>query len=104
MNKEETVKSKPKKSLPRYRLKLLLIALPVIIPLSLVYTPIFWVNLLMFIDFYTPWVLFESPLYDKYHNFLVNRLQERSEEPLIEISAENATMENIVKLSKSFTW
>ena len=81
-----------------------LYSLPIIIPLSMVYTPIFWVNICMLVDFYTPWVLFESPMYEKYHNFLISRLDERPEMPLIEIPAEEASFDKIAKLTKGFTW
>mmetsp|Transcript_23830 Transcript_23830/g.32645 ORF Transcript_23830/g.32645 Transcript_23830/m.32645 type:complete len:369 (+) Transcript_23830:28-1134(+) len=75
-----------------------------VIALSLVYLPSFWVGVLLLVDYYTPWVLFESELYDKYHNFIVGRLPERPELPLMEIPYTEASMENIVKLSKGFTW
>lgn len=78
--------------------------LVVAIAISLVYLPSFWVSLAVLVDFYTPWILFESPLYDKYHNFLIDRLPERQEIPLLEITPEEATLENIAKLSKGFTW
>lgn len=80
-----------------------LVVLPLIVAASLVMLPGFWVNLLLFVDFYTPWVLFESPLYDKYHDFLVGRLPERPELPLQEITPAEASYENLLKLSKGFT-
>ena len=58
----------------------------------------------MLVDFYTPWVLFESPMYEQYHNFLISRLDERPEMPLIEIPAEEASFDKIAKLTKGFTW
>jgi hypothetical protein len=81
----------------------LLAALPVLIALSLVYLPSFWVNLAILVDFYTPWVLFDSPLYDSYHNFLVSRLTEKPEIPLMEVTPAEATFENLQKLSNGFT-
>jgi hypothetical protein len=69
-----------------------------------IYTPSLWVNLMVLVDFYTPWIAFESPIYTSYHKFLVDRLPEREEQPLIEIPASEASMENIIKLTKGFTW
>lgn len=80
------------------------ILIPVLIALSLVYTPNFWVFLAVLVDYHTPWVLFDSPLYEKYHQFLVNRLPEIDEKPLIEIHHTEATFENLNKLSKGFTF
>ena len=88
----------------RSRTPLFLALLTVLIPFSIVYTPSVWINVMLFVDFYTPWIAFESPMYEAYHTFLVNRLEERDEKPLIEISKEEATLENIIKLSKGFTW
>jgi hypothetical protein len=76
----------------------------VAIALSLVYVPSFWVNVCILVDFYTPWKLYESDLYEKYHQFLVSRLEEKEEQPLIEITPAEATPENLLKLSKGYTW
>ncbi len=84
--------------------KKLIVLLPILIAVSLVYLPGFWVNVLMVVDFYTPWVLFDSPLYDKYHHFLVDNLPEKPEVPLIEIPASEASYDNLMKLSKGFTF
>eukprot|EP01031_Cornospumella_fuschlensis_P038333 gene38333-46584_t len=78
--------------------------IPVLIVVSLVYWPLFWVNIFVLVDFYTPWVLFESPLYDKYHHFLVSRLTEKPEIPLPEISAADATYEYLYNVSHGFTF
>ena len=88
---------------PTRMAKTLLVLLPVIIAASLVLVPSFWVNVFMLVDFYTPWVLFDSPLYDKYHHFLVDNLPERPEIPLQEIPKEQANYENLSKLSNGFT-
>lgn len=58
----------------------------------------------MFIDFYTPWVLFESNLYDGYHQFLVSNLKEKPELPIPELTPEEATVTNILKVSNGFTF
>jgi hypothetical protein len=76
----------------------------VILALSVVYVPSIWVNLLILVDFYSSWVLFESPFYNSYHQFLVNRLSEKSEIPLPEIPASEATYENVMKASHGFTF
>ena len=81
-----------------------LIVLPVLIGVSLVYFPSFWVTICLFVDYYTPWILFESPLYDQYHQFLVNTLTEKPEIPLPEITAEEATYDYLFKRSDGFTF
>lgn len=81
-----------------------LVIIPVLVAVSLVYLPNFWVFLAVLIDYHTSWVLFDSPLYEKYHQFLVSRLPVRDEIPLIEIHHSEATFENLNKLSKGFTW
>lgn len=74
------------------------------IALSLVLVPSFWVNVFILVDFYTPWILFESKLYDQYHQFLISRLEEREEQPVIEITPAEANAETLFKLSKGYTW
>lgn len=82
----------------------LVVVLPVLIAISLVYLPSFWVSVLVLVDYYTPWVLFESPLYDQYHQFLVSRLPEKPEIPLQEIDASEATREKVIELTKDYTF
>src|SRR5689334_16658311 len=77
---------------------------PILIAVSLVYLPSFWVNVAVFVDYYTPWVLFDSKIYDMYHHFLVDRLPERPEIPLPEIPASEATYEKAYELSKGFSF
>lgn len=84
--------------------KALILLLPVLIAVSLVYLPALWVNIFMLVDFYTPWVLFDSKLYDQYHHFLVDNLPVKPEVPLIEISRSEANYDNLYKLSKGFTF
>lgn len=84
--------------------KVLLVLIPVLVAVSLVYLPNFWVFLAVLIDYHTPWVLFDSPLYEKYHQFLLSRLPVRDEMPLKEIHHTEATFENLSKLSNGFTW
>ena len=82
----------------------IVLVLPVLLALSLVYAPYYWVNLFVLIDYLTPWVLFDSPLYDAYHNFLVDRLPERAEYPLPEITPAEVSKANIEKLTKMYTF
>ncbi len=84
--------------------KSLFILLPVLVAISLVYLPRFWVNIFVLVDFYTPWVLFESSLYDKYHHFLVDNLPVKPDIPLLEITKEEANYDNLYKLSNGFTF
>lgn len=79
-------------------------AITILLALSTVYFPHFWVAVLVLVDFYTPWVLMTSELYSKYHNFIVSRLPERPELPLQEINANEASFEIIEKLTKGFTF
>lgn len=83
---------------------LLIIVLPVIIALSLVYLPNFWIYIFMTIDYLTPWVLFDSPLFDSYHNFLISKLPERPESGIPELHANNFTKEDVLRLSKGYTF
>lgn len=82
----------------------LLFLLPVIIAVTLVVFPAFWVNVFVIVDFYTPWVLFDSPLYDAYHNFLLSQLPDREPIPLREIPASEASYEKIVELTEGFSF
>lgn len=80
------------------------LASPVLIALSLVYVPNFWSGIIVLIDFYSPWVAFESPLYDAYHQFLVSTLSEKAEIPLPEIDASEANYDVLWKKSDGFTF
>jgi len=79
-------------------------ASPVLIALSLVYLPNFWSNVIVLIDFYSPWVAFESPLYDAYHQLLVSTLTEKPEIPLPEITAAEANYDVLFAKSDGFTF
>ncbi len=81
-----------------------LIGLPVLIAVTLVYLPNFWIYIFMSIDYLTPWVLFESKLFDAYHNFLVSRLPELVEEGIPELYANNFTKEDVLRVSKGYTF
>lgn len=84
-------------------MKILFVVLPVIFSLSVVYLPSFWVHVALLADFYTSWKLFESPLFDAYHEFLTRNLPERPEIPMLEIPASEATKENVERLTKGWT-
>jgi hypothetical protein len=81
-----------------------ILAIPIIIGLSLVYFPAFWVNLCMLVDFITSWDLFNSRVYDSYHKYLISRLPERPDLPLQEINYDQVTNEKILELTRNFTW
>ena len=81
-----------------------IVLIPVLVALSLVYTPRYWVNFAMLVDFYTPWILFESPMYDQYHEFLVSRLPEREEMPIPELTPAEATPERLREVSNGYTF
>ena len=81
-----------------------ILMLPSLAILLMVHNPYVSVNIALFVDFYSPWILFESKFYDAYHEYLISTLDEKEEKPLIEITPQEATMENIIKLSKEFTW
>lgn len=80
------------------------VGLPIILGLSLVFFPSFWVHIFMLVDYFTPWELLTSNLYTHYHQFIVSRLPDRPEIPMQEISYREATRENIVKLTNGYTW
>jgi hypothetical protein len=101
---QATKTASEKKNKKTNYIRIFLFLLPIIVPLSIVYTPSFWISLMVLVDFYTPWVAFDSPMYKSYHKFITDRLPEREEKPLIEIDASQANMETIIKLSQGFTW
>jgi len=55
-------------------------------------------------DISTSWILFESKTYDAYHEYMVSNLNERPELSIPELQAENFTREDILRLSKGFTF
>jgi len=83
--------------------KNLFVIIPVLVALSLKYVPHFWVYTAILIDFYTPWVLFDSPMFAQYHEFLVSGLPDREEIPLLEINYTEATKENVRRLTNDYT-
>lgn len=65
----------------KMKVSLFYLLFPILISISLIYFPSFWVSICILVDYYTPWVLFESNFYNMYHHFLVSRLPEREEYP-----------------------
>lgn len=74
------------------------------IPVVLLLIPSVTVHLCMLIDFYTPWILFESKFYDHYHNFLISTLSEKKELPLPELLPNEVTKERILQISNHYTF
>jgi hypothetical protein len=58
----------------------------------------------VFVDYYTPWVLFDSKIYDMYHQFITSGLSEKPEIPLPEIPAAEATYDKVFEMTKGFTF
>ena len=58
---------------------------------------------IVFTNSNTAKILFPSAYFGQ-HQYLIGTLDEIPEQPLIEISPAEATMENLLKISKSFTW
>lgn len=85
-------------------MRILLVVIPLLLAASLAIFPHFWVMVFMLMDYYTPWKLFDSTLYDHYHHFLVDSLPEKSEIPLPEINASDASFENVRKLTKDYSF
>lgn len=71
---------------------------------TVIFIPSIWVNLAVLVDFYTPWVLFDSSLYKAYHHYLVDSLPVKDEIPMLEIPASEANMENIIRLTQGWTF
>jgi hypothetical protein len=55
-------------------------------------------------DFLTPWSLFDSPMFEKYHQFLISTLDEKEEGKVPELFAHNFTVEEVIRLSKGYTF
>ncbi len=78
--------------------------IPVLLALSLVYYPPLFINVAVLVDYYTPWKIFESTLYEKYHNYLVSSLPVKDEIPLPEIDYTEANFDKIVEMTNNFTF
>lgn len=84
------------------RLGRVLLVLAILTPLSLVYTPNFWWNVIILADHFTPWSSFTSTFAASYHKFLVSRLPDLEEQPLPEIDVKDASIEKMSELSNGF--
>jgi hypothetical protein len=78
--------------------------IPALLYISLIYLPNVWIYVFMTADYLTPWKIFESPTFDIYHDFLLSRLTEREELPIPVLHANNFTTEDVVRLSKDYTF
>jgi hypothetical protein len=79
-------------------------AVPVLLALSLVLLPNFWIYVFMTVDYLTPWKIFESPTFDAYHDFLLSRRSELPEGSIPVLYAHNFTREDVVRVSDGFTF
>lgn len=73
---------------------------------SFAFFPAFYIYPIMLIDYLTPWKVFDSFAYNRYHEFLVSRLPERPELPLLEINPDQLgsdPQETIARLSQGYT-
>lgn len=78
--------------------------IPLAIVLSLLYLPHFWIYVFLIVDHTTPWVLFDSPLFMKYHEYLISKLPEREELAIPELDGNNFTTADVLRLSKHYTF
>jgi len=68
--------------------------------LLMLYPP-FAVYLLIFVDYYSPhFDIMNSPIYEKYHNFVVSRLPLREEVPIPELIAGEFSKEDVIRESR----
>lgn len=78
--------------------------IPALIYISLIYLPGFWIYVFMSIDYLTPWKLFDSPAFDAYHDFLMSGRPVVDEKSIPELHANNFTREDVLRLSKDYTF
>ena len=63
-----------------------------LVAVSLVLLPQFWIYVFMILDFYTPWVSWNSVFFHKWSNFVVSLQPERPELPIPEVHVDTATV------------
>lgn len=80
------------------------VGIPLILALTLIYLPNVWIYFFLTIDFLTPWKIFESPTFLKYHNFLVSRLPDQPELDIPFLDMSNFSVEAFRVLSKDYTF
>jgi hypothetical protein len=78
--------------------------IPALIYISLIYLPNVWIYVFMTADYLTPWKIFDSPTFDGYHDFLISRLTDKEEMPIPVLHANNFTTEDVIRLSKDYTF
>ena len=81
-----------------------LVGIPTAICMALIFLPNVCVYPILLVDFLTPWKTFESPMYRKYHEFLVGRLPVRDELPIPVLDMTNYSVEAFLELSKGYTF
>jgi hypothetical protein len=81
-----------------------LVAASILLAWSLAYLEHVWIYIFMLVDVFTPWVLFDSPLFAAYHDFLLARRPIVAELPLPELNADSFTKEDVLRLSKGYTF
>ena len=89
-----------------FRMKFLVIfvVIPFLLMTSVTYFPLFWIHVMMTVDYLTPWVAFESPFYLSYHQFLVSRLEERPEIPIPFLDSTNFSVDAVKQLGRGYTF
>jgi hypothetical protein len=78
--------------------------LPILFLLCMRFYPNATIYVFMLADFHTSWKIYDSEWYDAYHNYLVSTLPERPEGPIPELDGNNFTVEDVVKLSRDYTF
>lgn len=86
------------------RLMLFVVGVPIALMTALVYLPNWTIYGFLVVDFLTPWKIFDSPAFIKYHEFLVSRLPERDEMPIPVLDMSNFSVAAFKELSKGYTF
>jgi hypothetical protein len=87
----------------RMATKLLLLLSIVLLPLSLIFLPNVWIYVFMTVDYFYPWI-FDSPIYDRYHDYLLSSRPIQPELAIPELHANNFTKEDVLRLSQGYTF
>ena len=80
------------------------VGIPVALCMALIYLPNVCIYGFLLVDFLTPWKTFESPLFLKYHEFLVNRLPHKEEIPIPTLDMSNFSVKAFKELSRDYTF
>jgi hypothetical protein len=81
---------------------LFILTLVVLIPAPILF-PSFCFHVIILLDFFTPFVAFESPIVQSYHKFITDRLPEQPEREPIILPAEGITREKMRIASNDYT-